>query len=82
MSKTDKEALVDERNFLTPREVREVFDQQLSVSTINELIKAGKIPASKLGRKNLVPVWFVRQELMKGADIYGDDAPPEGVGVL
>lgn len=82
MSKEDKEALMEERNFLTPAEMREVFDGQISVSTINELVKSGKIPASKLGRKNLIPVWFVRREIMKGADVYGEDAPPEGRGVL
>ncbi len=58
--------LLEERNFVTPAEMREIFDGQLSVTTINELIRAGKIPVSKLGRKNLGPTWFVRQEIEKG----------------
>lgn len=60
------EELLQERNFVTPSEMREIFDCKISVTTINELIRAGKIPCSKLGRKNLIPVWFVRQEIEKG----------------
>ncbi len=58
--------LLEERNFVTPAEMREIFDRKISVTTINELIRAGKIPVSKLGRKNLIPTWFVRQEIEKG----------------
>ncbi len=69
MSREDKDRLLQERNFLTPREMREVFDCQLSITTINELVRVGKIPASKLGRKNLIPVWFIKEELNKGVGV-------------
>ena len=62
-----KEELLTTRNFVTPKEFREIFDRQISVTTINLLIKNGKIPVSKLGRKNLIPVAFVKSELAKGA---------------
>lgn len=61
-------SLLNERNFITPREFSAVFDHQISVTTINVLIKKGKIPVSKLGRKNLIPVSFVRSELEKGVE--------------
>ncbi len=59
-------SLLDERNFLTPREFRDVFDGQVSVTTINVLIRQGKIPSARMGRKNLIPVSFVREQLNKG----------------
>ena len=58
--------ILEERNFVTPSEMREIFDRKISVTTINELIRAGKIPCSKLGRKNLIPVWFVKEQIQKG----------------
>ena len=57
-------SLLDNRNFLTTAEVAEiVFDGQMSITTINTLIKRGKIPSERLGRKNLIPVWFIRKML-------------------
>ena len=61
-----KNELLEERNFITPKELAEIFDNQLSVTTINVLIREGKIPCSKLGRKNLIPVTFVREQINKG----------------
>lgn len=61
-----KNELLEERNFITPKEFSEIFDNQLSVTTINVLIREGKIPCSKLGRKNLIPVMFVREQINKG----------------
>lgn len=61
-----KNELLEERNFITPKELSEIFDNQLSVTTINVLIREGKIPCSKLGRKNLIPVTFVREQINKG----------------
>ena len=57
--------LLEERNFVTPKELAEIFDHQVSVTTINVLIKNGKIPCSKFGRKNLIPVTFVREQINK-----------------
>ncbi len=74
--------LLEERNFVTPVEMRELFDGQISVTTINELIRAGKIPCSKLGRKNLIPVWFVRQEIEEGSLSNGKNAPRPWFGKL
>ena len=62
----EKNAILNERNFLTPRELCQVFDNQISVTTVNVLIKNGKIPSARLGRKNLIPVSFAREQLNKG----------------
>ena len=57
-------SLLDNRNFLTVAEVADViFDGHLSITTINTMIKQGKIPSEKLGRKNLIPVAFARKML-------------------
>lgn len=57
-------SLLDNRNFLTVAEVADVvFDGHLSITTINTMIKRGKIPSEKLGRKNLIPVAFARKML-------------------
>lgn len=57
-------SLLDNRNFLTVAEVSDiVFDGHLSITTINTMIKRGKIPCEKLGRKNLIPVSFARKIL-------------------
>lgn len=57
-------SLLDNRNFLTVAEVADViFDGHLSITTINTMIKPGKIPSEKLGRKNLIPVAFARKML-------------------
>lgn len=61
-----KNEILEERNFITPREFAEVFDHNISVSTINVLIRDGKIPCSKLGKKNLIPVSFVLEQINKG----------------
>ncbi len=58
--------LLDERNFITPAEFAEILDNQISVTTINVLIRKGKIPCVKMGRKNLIPVAFAREQLNKG----------------
>ena len=61
-----KNELLEERNFMTPKELEEICDNQISVTTINVLIREGKIPCSKLGRKNLIPVTFAREQINKG----------------
>ncbi|MBE6095615.1 MAG: helix-turn-helix domain-containing protein [Schwartzia succinivorans] len=58
--------LLEQRNFVTPKELSEIFDKQISVTTINVLIRQGKIPCSKMGRKNLIPVTFAREQINKG----------------
>ena len=62
------EELLATRNFITPKEFCEVYDGQISVTTVNLLIRKGRIPCSKMGHKNLIPVLFVRSELSKGAE--------------
>ena len=61
-----KNELLEERNFITPQELAEIFDHKLAVTTINAMIRKGKIPSSKLGRKNLIPVTFAREQINKG----------------
>ena len=61
-----KNEILEERNFVTPKELAEIFDNHISVTTINVLIREGKIPSCKLGRKNLIPVSFVKEQLNKG----------------
>lgn len=61
-----KNEILEERNFVTPKELAEIFDNHISVTTINVLIREGKIPCCKLGRKNLIPVSFVKEQLNKG----------------
>ncbi len=58
--------LLEDRNFITPTEFVEILDNKISVTTINVLIRKGKIPCAKLGRKNLIPVSFARDQLNKG----------------
>lgn len=58
--------LLDERNFITPAEFAEILDNKISVTTINVLIRKGQIPCVKMGRKNLIPVVFAREQLNKG----------------
>lgn len=58
--------LLEQRNFVTPKELSEIFDKQISVTTINVLIREGKIPCTKMGRKNLIPVTFAREQINKG----------------
>ncbi len=77
-----KNAILEERNFVTPKEFCEILDGQISVSTVNALIKKGQIPSSRLGHKNLIPVWFAKQQINKGADVHGEDAPPARDGEL
>ena len=60
--------ILEERNFVTPKELSEIFDHHISVTTINVLIRDGKIPCTKLGRKNLIPVSFVKEQLNKGVN--------------
>lgn len=58
--------LLEQRNFVTPKELSEIFDKQISVTTINALIREGKIPCTKMGRKNLIPVTFAKEQINKG----------------
>lgn len=58
--------LLEQRNFVTPKELSEIFDKQISVTTINVLIREGKIPCTKMGRKNLIPVTFAKEQINKG----------------
>ena len=62
-----KNAILNERNFVTTKEFCEIFDHQISPTTVNVLIRKGKIPSVGLGRRNLIPVSFVREQLAKGA---------------
>ena len=52
---------------MTTKEFCEIFDHQISPTTVNVLIRKGKIPSVGLGRRNLIPVAFVREQLEKGA---------------
>lgn len=58
--------LLESRNFVTPSEFCEICDNQVSVTTVNLLIRKGQIPCCKMGRKNLIPVSFVREMLSVG----------------
>lgn len=60
--------LLSKRNFLTPTELSEIFDKQISATTINNLIRNGIIPAVRLGRKNLIPTSFVLERLKLAAE--------------
>ena len=62
-----KNAILNERNFVTTKEFCEIFDHQISPTTVNVLIRKGKIPSVGLGRRNLIPVSFVREQLATGA---------------
>ncbi len=56
--------MLNERNFISGQELRKVvFDNQISITTINSLINKGKIPAVKLGRRNLIPVSYAIEQL-------------------
>ena len=62
-----KNELLKQRNYITTQELRDcVFDGQISLSTINRLIRAGEIPTQKMGRKNLIPVAWAQSQLNKG----------------
>ena len=65
-----KNEILNERNFVTTKEFCEIFDHQISPTTVNVLIRKGKIPSVDLGRRNLIPVSFVREQLEKGADCH------------
>lgn len=57
-------SILNQRNFLTTKELCVyVYDQQISVTTLNVLVKEGKIPSVRVGRKNLIPVSFAREQL-------------------
>lgn len=43
-----KNELLEQRNFLTSKELSEIFDHQISVTTINVLIREGKKRSDKL----------------------------------
>lgn len=58
--------LLDSRNFVTPAEFCEICDNQVSLTTVNLLIRKGNIPCCKMGRKNLIPVSYVREILSIG----------------
>lgn len=60
--------LLNSRNFVTPTEFCEICDNQVSVTTVNLLIRQGKIPCCKMGRKNLIPVSYVRELLATGTN--------------
>ena len=62
-----KNELLDERNFVTTKEFCEIFDHQISPTTVNVLIRKGKISSVGLGRRNLIPVPLFREQLGKGA---------------
>ena len=51
-----KKTILTEGNFLTPKELSEILDKRVSATTINTWIRNGKIPALRLGRKNLIPM--------------------------
>ena len=68
----EKNAILEGQNFLTTKEVWEVLDRKISITTINQLIRQGKIPSAQMGRKNLVPTWFIRGKLMKGEFCNGE----------
>ncbi len=65
-----KNEILNERNFVTTKEFCEIFDHQISPTTVNVLIRKGKIPSLGLGRRNLIPVAFVREQLEKGAGYH------------
>ena len=61
--------LLDERNFLTVKELKDlVFDNQVSITTINVMIRKGIIPAVRMGRRSLIPTAYAREQLNKGVE--------------
>ena len=65
-------AILEERNFLTVKELRDiVFDGQVSVTTINVMIRKGVIPAVRMGRRSLIPTAYAKEQLTKGVSEDG-----------
>ena len=55
-----------EKNYYTVTEVKEyVFFGALSLTTVHQLIKKGKIPSVTFLSKKLIPAWWVIEELEK-----------------
>lgn len=53
-------------NFYTIDQVyNDVYNRQLSKTTIHKLCRAGTIPSQRIVRKVLVPAWWVEQQLAK-----------------
>lgn len=51
-------------NFYTIDQIYEnVYNRQLSKTTIHKLCRAGTIPSQRIVRKFLVPAWWVEQQL-------------------
>ena len=62
-----KNEILNERNFVTTKEFCEIFDNMISVTTVNVMIRKGEIPSVGLGHRNLIPVAYVRKLLQKRA---------------
>ncbi len=51
-------------NYYTIDQVyNDVFNRQLSKTTIHKLCRAGKIPSTRIVRKFLIPAWWVSEQL-------------------
>ncbi|MCH3949677.1 MAG: helix-turn-helix domain-containing protein [Acidaminococcus sp.] len=53
-----------ERKFWTPEQVRiEIFNKEISKSTLLNLIHDGAIPAMRVGRRIYIPAYWVKQKI-------------------
>lgn len=55
------------RNFYTVKEVqRIVFDGNISITTLHNLLNKNEIPSVRLCRKVLIPAWWTEAQIKKG----------------
>lgn len=53
-------------NYYTIDQVyNDVYNRQLSKTTIHKLCRAGKIPSERIVRKFLIPAWWVQEQLAR-----------------
>lgn len=48
-------------NFLTVEQLRDVLEGKVALGTIYGGIKSGTIPAVRIGRRALIPSWYIKK---------------------
>ena len=48
-------------NFVTVEQLHQVFEGKVALGTIYGGIKAGTIPAVRIGRRALIPAWYIKK---------------------
>ena len=48
-------------NFLTVEQLRDVLEGKVALGTIYGGIKSGTIPAVRIGRRALIPAWYIKK---------------------